>query len=428
MPDNPFHLLTASEAEKEFGKKYFYRQRIYRLSKSGKIPAFNLRGRQCFMGRHILKVFLKELELKIVKQFPEFDIGSIRVFYDTVNEKRIVIDGILGRSVSVDTDKEAEDDLLKKIIHVIEWASSPESEDKSVKITKPKKISSKKQTKRDPSLSNVLPEEIMYLRVDAKEVKGVEIKSNILISIPSIAQFIGVRSDKFIRWLRRTSFNNFTLSAHPRHLHGTQNRVPWKKGVVPGYTTLIPFELVPEIIVAFKQSGNKPKYQEKAKLLYQLSKNTLEAVGIAISGDRDKAAKELAKVGRGLGLTAADQVIGIFKQYETREFQIQTTKQFQGKIRSMGGNYKVTIGSLTAGITGRKPYVWQALGKSRNLPSKMTTSGREVMRELSPSDSVGMTFGEKHWTKDPVTAEAIKTGKQGKKFYERLKGVGLLDD
>ncbi len=428
MPDNPFHLLTASEAEKKFGKKFFYRQKIYRLAEKKKIPNFTLRGRQCFLGAHVLKAFLHGLGLKIKKQFPELDSSSIRVFYDTVNEKRIVIDGILGGSVSINTDEETEGGLLKKIVHVIEWVSSQEPDREPTKAAKIKKKTSRKQAKKDSSLTNVLPEEIVWLRVDAKEVQGVEVKSHILISIPSIAQFIGVRSNNFTRWLTKTSFAEYILSVHPRHFHGAQGWVPWKKGVVTGYTTVIPFELVPEIIVAFKQSGNKPKYQEKAELLYQLSKNTLEAVGIAISGDKDKAASELARVGRGLGLTAADQVIGIFKQYETREFQVKTTKQLRGKIKSMGGNYAITIGSLTFGITDKYPTKWLTLGKSRNLPSKITTSGREVMRELSPGDSVGMTFGEKHYTKDPTMPEAIKTGRQGKEFYKRLKDVGLLDD
>lgn len=50
------------------------------------------------------------------------------------------------------------------------------------------------------------------------------------------------------------------------------------------------------------------------------------------------------------------------------------------------------------------------------------------MRTLHPEDSVCMTFGEKHYIKDPNVREAVKTGKQGKEFYLRLKHVGLLDD
>jgi hypothetical protein len=50
------------------------------------------------------------------------------------------------------------------------------------------------------------------------------------------------------------------------------------------------------------------------------------------------------------------------------------------------------------------------------------------MRKISPGDGVGMTFGERHFIKQQDTTEAIRTGKEGKNFYERLKIVGLLDD
>ena len=50
------------------------------------------------------------------------------------------------------------------------------------------------------------------------------------------------------------------------------------------------------------------------------------------------------------------------------------------------------------------------------------------MRQVSPGDGVGMVFGEKHYIKEPKVNEAIKTGKQGKSFYERLKKVGLLEN
>jgi hypothetical protein len=162
-------------------------------------------------------------------------------------------------------------------------------------------------------------------------------------------------------------------------------------------------------------------------MLYSLAKTTLEAVGIAISGDKDKAAEELARVGQGLGLTAADQIIGVFKQYESRDFQVQTTKLFASKVKSLKMNYATTIGTLTLGITSKYPSQWQSLGASRRLPKTITSSGREVMRQLSPGDSVGMAFGEKHFINDPKINEAIVTGKQGKDFYERLKKVGLLN-
>ena len=72
MKDSPFHLLTAPEIEDRFGAGYFYRQRIYRLAEKGKIPAFKHRDQSCFLPSHVLKAFLKDLELKIASKFPDF--------------------------------------------------------------------------------------------------------------------------------------------------------------------------------------------------------------------------------------------------------------------------------------------------------------------------------------------------------------------
>lgn len=432
MIDTPFHLLSATEIEERFGAKYFYRQRIYRLAEKGKISNFNHGGRVCYLPSHVLKAFLKDLELKIENRFPEIDHLKLQIYYDTVRGRRIVVDGLFGKSVWANTDKETEEDLLKKMEGIREWMMSESPIEGAVvgevveleeKI--PDEIADKQETNE---LSNVLPEEISWVKVDTGVIEGVDVKSYILVSLPSIAQFIGIRPDQFTEWIARTTFSNYILSAHNKQIQGTEISVPWKRGVTSGYTPLVPFELVPEIIIAFRQSGRRPAYPEKAETLYQLAKSTLEAVGLAISGDKDRAAQELAIVGKGLGLTVADQIVGIFKQYESRDYQIQTNKEFKGKIKEIGADYAITTGQLTLGITNRLPGHWKLLGTAKHLPSRLRTTGREVMRQLSPSDSVGVTFGEKHFTKDPNIPEAIETGKQGKDFYERLKNVGLLDN
>src|SRR3989338_7892680 len=115
MIDTPFHLLTALEIEEGFGRKYFYRQRIYRLVEKGKIPAFNHKGQSCFIPSHVLKAFLKDLELRIASKFPEVDRSKLQIFYDTVRGKRVIIDGLYGKSLWVNTEEETEEDLIKKI-------------------------------------------------------------------------------------------------------------------------------------------------------------------------------------------------------------------------------------------------------------------------------------------------------------------------
>lgn len=402
MQDKIYSLYSASEIEELLGKSYFYRQRIYRLASSRKLVEFNRNDIAVYMGSHVIQAFLKELELRIQDKFPEIDITTLRIFYDTATGKRIVVDGLFGRGIAVKTDEENEEDLLKKIASILEWVGNDKSflvEPGVVHEEENSKNTTDKKHEENNSITEVLPEEILWIRLDTGIIEGIEVKSYILVSLPSIAQFVGIRPNNFIQWFSSTSFSNYILSAHYKHFQGAGNSVPWKRGVVSGYTPFVPFELLPEIIVSLRQSKNTPTFPEKAQMLYDLAKTTLEAVGLAVSGNRDKAAEELAKVGQGLGLTAADQIIGLFKQYESRDFQVRTTKEFNSKVKSLKLNYATTIGKLTIGITGRWPSQWKLLGSMRNLPKSITGSSRDVMRKLSPSDSVGITFGEKDFFK-----------------------------
>lgn len=422
-------LYTAIEAEDLLGKKYFYRQRIYRLAANNKLVEFDRNGTAVYMAAHIIQAALKELELRIQDKFPQIELTSLRIFYDTVTGKRVIIDGLFGKGISVNTDEESEEDLLKKFTTIIEWIGNDNRLSIQTVSTPGEKDVDKLgsiENQESDRIVEVLPEEILWIRLDTGIIEGIEIKSYILVSLPSIAQFVGIRTDKLIEWIARTSFCDLILSAHHKQIQGTGKPGAWKRGVINGYISFIPFELLPEIIVALRQSRNIPTYTEKAQLLYDLAKTTLEAVGLAVSGNKDKAAEELARVGHGLGLTAADQIIGLFKQYESREFQVKTTKEFQSTVKELKLDYAATIGALTFGVTGRYPSHWKLLGTMKKLPKSVTDSSREVMRTIEPSASVGMAFGEKHFIKDHDTVEAGATGKQGKFFYERLKKVGLL--
>ncbi len=417
MQDDGIKIVTPIEAEKLLGSKYFYRQRIYRLADKNKLSKYDFQGKVCFSISDILKIFLKDLELRIAEKFPELEIENLRIFYDTTTERRVVVDGIFGSGVFANTDLETEEILLDKIRNIVE-----------VERFKVKDAPSLGEVSNPTSIEEILPEEVLWIKVDTGIIEGIEVKSFILVSLPSIAQFLGIRPDQFIEWIRNTTFVDYVLSCHYKHIQATEISVPWKKGVVSGYTSMIPFELVPEIIIAFRQSGRAIAYPEKAEMLYNLTKSTLEAVGLAISGNKSKAAEELAKVGLGLGLDVADQVIAIFKQYESRDYQIRTTKEFSSKVKREGQDYKFVTGILTLGITGKYPTQWKKIGKDHKLPARVNRSSREIMREISPSSGVGMTFGERHYIKEANTDEAVSTGKQGKEFYERLKKVGLLDD
>lgn len=431
--DNKFRLMTAVEAEDELGKKYFYRQKTYRYHEAKRLHAFDFHGKQCFLPNTLIKPYIEDLKAKLDRQFPELNYSE--VFYDDLT-RRMVVDGIFGRFVAASTDGENEEDLLRKVANLKEWFME-QGEMGNDGIIDHAPVVEKAVEKADEtiddseetSLSSQFPEGITFVRVDTPSVEGVSVKSLILISLPSIAQFIGVKTDSFSEWIKATTFVGFTISIHRTRIHAPEISGAWKKGIQNGLVPFLPLELIPELLVAFRQSNRTPAFPGRAEQLYQLAKNTLEAVGLSISGNKTKAAKELATISEGLGISAADQVIEIFKRYESRPFQVDTNKSFRGKVMKERKDIKVVTGEITVGVTGSWPSQWTAEGAKKNLPSKQRVSGREVMRTISPADSVGVTFSESHYLKDSSNmAEVIKTGKQGKDFYSRLKDVGLLDE
>lgn len=433
MDDFPVKLMTAVDAEAELGSKYFYRQRTYRYQKSGKLKAFSFRGQQCFLPHKLLEVYINELRARILTTAPE--LKDANVFFDDGN-KRMVVDGIDGKYVEAKTDLETEEDLLAKLVVVKEWliakSERPPVKDASVAggVATPTTVEKGVTAPVDTGLApGIFPTDIQVVKIETGLIEGVEVKSYILMSLPSIANFIGVRSDAFARWVQKTSFSKFVLSIHSRKIDGPQISGSFKKGFEQGYTPLLPLELVPELLVTFRQSGLTAGYPARAEQLYGLASSTLEAVGLAISGNGDKAATELARVSEGLGISTADQVLALFKRYESKQFQVTENKRFRGKIRAVGQDYRVVTSEITVGVTGMYPHEWLALGKQEQLPAKERTTGREVMRHIKPEESVGITFSESHYIKDHSNMdEVIETGLQGKMFYKRLKDVGLLDD
>ncbi len=435
---NIVHLMSALEIEEALGSKYFYRQRIYRMAEAGTITTFERQGKSVYLGNLVLKAFLKDLEEKIATKFPDFKDQKLQVFYDQFDKRRIYVDGLFGKTIYADTDKENEDDILKKISNIVEFMLAdtkstsiegdtdliPTQNDKGDLVVDLGESNSQELAGK-PEGGTVLPEEIAWVKVPGDIVDGVPVKSGMLVSLASIAQFVGIRTDYVLEWITATTLSSYVLSAHYKQVQTPEISGVWKKGVVSGKTPYIPFELLPEMLVAFKQSGRTVNYPQKAEMLYEIAKTTLEAVGLAVIGNRDQASQELAAVGRKLGLTMADQIIGIFKQYESREFQISSTKEFASQVKKNGEEYALTTGRLTLGITERTASWWKAYGASRNLPKSM--SGREVMRNLSPTNSIGMVFGEQHYIKEPKIDEAIETGRQGKNLYGRLNRLGLLD-
>ncbi len=417
-----YDLISASDAENIFGKKLFYRQKIYRFEKANKIKGFLFRGQTLFLGSQILKAVIIDLADKIESRYPGIKDGQFQIAYND-KTKTMTIDGLHGSGITIDTDTENEEDTLYKAGLIVEGYQQDIDSvlDDTTSLVQEQPI-------QDELLATVLPEELLWVKLTVKEIEDVEVRSMVLVSLSTVAQYVGVESYKFTDWLRNGPYAAHILSIHHKQIHDPGKPGAWKKGVTPGYTSFIPFELLPEVLVAFRNSRLSVGYPARAEQLYQLASNTLRVVGLAVSGNKEEAAVALAEVGEGLGLDVADQIIGVMKQYATREYQVQTQKEFSSKVKQLKGDYAVVTGTLTLGITKKTAGQWRLEGNKQGLPKSKTTSAREVMRRISPGDGVGMTFGERHFIKQPNTDEAIRTGKEGKNFYERLKRVGLLDD
>src|SRR4051812_44100770 len=90
---------------------------------------------------------------------------------------------------------------------------------------------------------NELPEEIFWIRVGVPEIEGVQVRSQVLVSLPSVAKFLGIRSDAFGAWIVSTTFADTVLSIHHQRLGTPQIHGVWKRGFRNVHTPFIPFEL-----------------------------------------------------------------------------------------------------------------------------------------------------------------------------------------
>jgi hypothetical protein len=315
MAANAYELLSATELEASLGPKYFYRQKIYRLAEARRIQKYIFREQACFMISEVVKAFLEDLERALTLQHPDIELSKIEILYDP-DSRRVIVDGLFEKGIAADAVKETQEDLLSKIAHVKEWTSGVTYSGDDATATA---VTAQAQevTQDEALIPTTLPTELAWVKLDIGEVQGVEVKSLILISLPSLAQFVGLRTDSFSRWVASSTFGDSVLSAHYRHFEAmedgrepvaqlTQDGGSWRKGFAPGYVSMLPLESVPELLVAVRQSQFKPKFPQKAEMLYQVARSALEAVGLAIGGDKARAADELARVGQGLGLNEAD--------------------------------------------------------------------------------------------------------------------------
>ncbi len=109
-------LLTALEIEELLGRKYFYRQGIYRMAQEGLISSFEVSGVYYFSPEEVTVQALKRLARRLRDRFGWLDTRSLRVKHDEEAGKEILIYGFGdGSEIRANTQEETEEELLGKV-------------------------------------------------------------------------------------------------------------------------------------------------------------------------------------------------------------------------------------------------------------------------------------------------------------------------
>lgn len=114
MPREETTLYSVQELEELLGKKFFYRQFFYRLAEEGLINSFNIDGTLYFSSQQAIDVVLQRLIRRLKSRFPWLLNKGIRIKFDKLT-KSISVYNPRGFNLEANTDKETEEDFLKKI-------------------------------------------------------------------------------------------------------------------------------------------------------------------------------------------------------------------------------------------------------------------------------------------------------------------------
>lgn len=108
-------LFTAQELENILGKTYFYRQGLYRMAEDGKISSYFVDGKLYLSSEEVIEFVLKRLTNRIRLRSSRLA-SFLRVKFDEAEGKIITVYGFPdGSIVTVDTENETEEQLLRKI-------------------------------------------------------------------------------------------------------------------------------------------------------------------------------------------------------------------------------------------------------------------------------------------------------------------------
>lgn len=114
-------LYTTQQLEELLGKRYFYRQSLYRLAEDGKIASFQVEGTLYFSSEEVIMAILTRLAERIRQRFPWLNSPSLRIKYDPNEDKIITLYGFSsGRQITADTENETEEDLINKLEQIRE--------------------------------------------------------------------------------------------------------------------------------------------------------------------------------------------------------------------------------------------------------------------------------------------------------------------
>lgn len=108
-------LYTAQELEVLLGRRYFYRQSIYRLAEEGRISSYQVQGTLYFSSQEVTLAVLNRLAARIRNRYPWLS-SSLRIKFDEQQGQLITIYGFKdGTKITTNTQQDSEEDLLNKI-------------------------------------------------------------------------------------------------------------------------------------------------------------------------------------------------------------------------------------------------------------------------------------------------------------------------
>jgi hypothetical protein len=108
-------LFTAQELEKNLGKKYFYRQSLYRLVENNEVRSYIVNNILYFSREEVIKLVLQKLAKSIARRHPWIPTNTLWIKYNKQLKKIIIYGFNKNETIEANTNKQTESDLINKI-------------------------------------------------------------------------------------------------------------------------------------------------------------------------------------------------------------------------------------------------------------------------------------------------------------------------